>query len=117
MRVSCWACMVPVPEHVFRGPVAADMMFKHSGESRADAMDPQELYAVLRRQPFEPFCLHVSDGKHYEIRHPEQMILSRRAAHVGIGPDGEGPFQRIAIVSLVHVTRVEPIPGRRRAGR
>jgi hypothetical protein len=78
-------------------------------------MGPNELYAILKRQPFEPFRLHISDGKHYDIRHPEQMILSRRTAHVGIGVNGQGPFQRIAIVSLVHVNRVEPIDGRRRS--
>jgi len=77
-------------------------------------MDADKLHALLRRRPFEPFRLCISDQAHYDILHPEQVLLSRRSAHVGIGPNGEGPFQRVAIVALLHVTRVEPI--RRRAG-
>lgn len=72
-------------------------------------MDPEELISRLRQAPFEAFLLCVSDGTTYEVRHPEQILVGRRACHVGIGANG-GPFQRIAVVSNVHVTRIEPIP-------
>ena len=74
-------------------------------------MEPEELYAKVRHEPFEPFRLHVSDGKVYEIRHPEQIMIGRRSSHVGIGANGEEPFQRIATVSNVHITRLEPLDG------
>ena len=72
-------------------------------------MEADEIYRILKKSPFEPFCVFVSDGSRYEIRHPEQLLLSKRTAHVGMGPNGDGPFQRVALVSLVHVTRVEPL--------
>lgn len=79
-------------------------------------MDPDELFAVVRKQPFEPFRIHVSDGDRYEIRHPDQIVVGRRSCHIGISGNGEGPFQRIAIVSNIHITRLEPLNGKKRRG-
>lgn len=74
-------------------------------------MDPDELFTTVRKQPFEPFRLFVSDGTAYDVRHPDQILIGRRSCHVGLRGRGEGPFQRIAIVSNVHITRIEPING------
>ncbi len=72
-------------------------------------MEAQALYVKVRQRSFEPFRLHVSDGKAYEVTHPEQVLVGRRTSHIGMSRNGDGPFQRIAIVSNVHITRVEPI--------
>jgi hypothetical protein len=72
-------------------------------------MHPDDLIAALRRQPFVPFRLHVSDGAAYDIRHPEQVLVTRRAAHVGVGGDGPIPDHAV-IVALVHVSRLEELP-------
>lgn len=76
-------------------------------------MDAEELNHKVRERPFEPFRIHVSDGKAYDVKHPEQIMVGRRSSHVGLG-DGEGPFQKIAIVSNIHITRIEPLDGDKR---
>jgi hypothetical protein len=72
-------------------------------------MDAEELYEKVKHRPFEPFRIHVSDGTAYEIKHPEQIMIGRRSSYVGLGRNGEGPFQKIAIVSNIHITRIEPL--------
>ncbi len=75
-------------------------------------MDPEELFARVKKQPFEPFRIYVSDGESYDIKHPDQIMVGRRSSYVGISRNGEGPFQRIAIVSNLHITRLEPLDGK-----
>ncbi len=71
-------------------------------------MDAEELYQKVREHPFEAFRIHVSDGKAYDVKHPEQIMVGRRSSYVGLG-NGEGPFQKIAVVSNIHITRIEPL--------
>jgi len=72
-------------------------------------MNPDELKAILRRQPFIPFRLHVSDGASYDIRHPEMVLLTRRAAYIGVPAEDLIP-EKAVIVSLIHVSRLEELP-------
>ena len=72
-------------------------------------MHPDDLLLVLRRQPFVPVRLHVSDGASYDIRHPEMLLLTRRAAYVGVPGDGSIP-ERAIIVALAHISRLEELP-------
>ena len=80
-------------------------------------MDPDELFALVKKHPFEPFRIHVSDGNRYDVKHPDQIVVGRRSCHVGIAKNGEGPFQRIAIVSNIHITRLEPLDDEKRQHR
>ncbi len=72
-------------------------------------MDPDELYLKVKHQPFEPFRIHVSDGIAYKIDHPDQIMVGRRSCYVGIAGRSDGPFQRIATVANIHITRLEPL--------
>lgn len=80
-------------------------------------MDPEELYQIVKHQPFEPFCIYVSDGTIYEVKHPDQIVIGKRACHVGIGRERRGPFAKIAIVANVHIARLEPLNGHTRTRR
>ncbi len=74
-------------------------------------MPLQELLDTLRRRPFVPFRIHRSDGSSYEIRHPDLVMPGARSVAVGL-PGGtlpEGVYERIIILALVHITRLEPI--------
>jgi hypothetical protein len=73
-------------------------------------MLPNEVREELRRQPFEPFRLYLSDGTTYEIRHPDLVMVGIQRLLVGVPAEGrEGIFQRYDVVSLLHVVRLEPI--------
>ena len=71
-------------------------------------MSPGELKEFVKRTPFERFCIYTSDGTHHEIRHPDQIMVDQRICYVGIGADLEGVFQRVAKVSNIHITHLEP---------
>ncbi len=76
-------------------------------------MDANELHEKVRKQPFEPFRIHLSDGKAYDVAHPEQIMVGQRSSYVGIPGRREGPFQKIATVSNIHITRIEPLDDRK----
>jgi hypothetical protein len=79
-------------------------------------MPARELLRLLRARPFEAFRIYMSDGKHYDIRHPELAIVETSKVIVGVpgrrGPDE--PVKDTAICSLLHITRVEFLNGRSR---
>lgn len=38
-------------------------------------MSPEALRAMLRRQPFVPFRIHLADQRSFLIHHPDYLIL------------------------------------------
>lgn len=87
--------------------------FRRANDSRTVVgMNPNEMLLVLRRRPFEPFRLHLSDGKTYDITHPELCVVARTALYIGVPtPGGPEPVERVEIASLLYVTRMEPLAG------
>jgi hypothetical protein len=74
-------------------------------------MRPDDLLQLLRTRPFRPFRLSLSDGRQFEVRHPETAMVGRSTTHVGIpASDGpEGQMDRIVVCALIHITTTEPI--------
>ena len=81
-------------------------------------MDSKELHSLLRKQPFQPIRLCLSDGKSYDIVHPDFVYVDRSTLHLGIlGPAGvEEPAEFTEHIALLHVVRVEPFQARKRRG-
>ena len=78
-------------------------------------MRPEDVREHLETRPFEPFCLFMSDGATFDVRHPDLCIVSRSAVYVGIpDPKTPGVALRVAHCALIHVTRIEPSDGLRR---
>jgi hypothetical protein len=74
-------------------------------------MAPEELRDYLRQQPFEPFRLIMTDGRGFDVHHPDLLLLGRRTATVGLTGDSAQTFyERTIKVDLLHVIRVEPLP-------
>src|SRR5438309_8509158 len=64
-----------------------------------DRMAPQDLAPFVRRRPFVPFRIMLTEGSTYDIRHPELCMVGRREAHIGLDAS-EGPdhfFERYVI--------------------
>ena len=72
-------------------------------------MRGEEIRELLRRQPFEAFEIHLTDGRSLEVRHPDQMFLYRNSAYVGLLESTRGTYQRIEIVDLLHIVSVKPL--------
>jgi len=76
-------------------------------------MRPDDIIGLLRARPFEPFRLHLSDGSHFDVGHPELAIVGRNRVVVGLpgkrGP--KGPVERFVNGSLMHITRTEVLNG------
>ena len=73
-------------------------------------MNQDELLKVLRKQPFEPFRLCLSDGTTFDIRHPDQCSVGRTTAYVGVPRrEGKRSFQDIVTCALLHITHIEPL--------
>ncbi len=81
-------------------------------------MPLQDLLEFLRRRPFRPFRLHVTDGSTYEVRHPELCMPGARSVVVGLQAPGiaDPVYERAVHIDLVHVTRLEPIEAPSQAG-
>jgi hypothetical protein len=77
------------------------------------AMDPVELYNMVHKRPFEPFRVYVSDGRVYEIIHPEINMVGVRWILIGVLEPGDTDPDPIPDhhekVLLSMITKVEPL--------
>ncbi len=71
-------------------------------------MRPENLLEWTRKQPFEPFRIHVTGGQTFEIYHPDQLLTLRSRLVVGVGGEGDVP-DRTEHIALIHVVRVEEL--------
>ncbi len=76
-------------------------------------MRPEDILRFLRARPFEPFRIYMSDGKTYDVAHPELALVERSVVIVGVpGPMGpNGPLEHSVFCALVHITRAEKLNG------
>ena len=74
-------------------------------------MRADEISKHLRRQPFRPIRVYVSDGSSYDVRHPELMFVSRSEVVIGLNPGTDVIPERSVYCDPVHITRIEPING------
>jgi hypothetical protein len=74
-------------------------------------MRPEDLLNFIRKQPFQPFRITLSDGRTYEVRHSELAMVGRSIVVVGLDPtdEPEPVFDRMVTVSLLHIMQIEPI--------
>ena len=72
-------------------------------------MTVQTFRELLTQRPFEPFRLVMSNGRTYDVRHPEMGWLTRTSILVGIDQTDDGVPAEFKICSLPHVTAVEPL--------
>jgi len=76
-------------------------------------MRPNDITAQIRKRPFQPVRVFISDGKSYDIRHPEMMMVGRTEVVIGLTSRGQKVFDRLAYCDPVHIVRIEPINGKR----
>lgn len=74
-------------------------------------MRPNDIRAQLRKQPFEPLRLFVSDGATYDIRHPELAMVGQTEVIIATEVGKDDLPARFGFVDPIHITRIEPING------
>lgn len=74
-------------------------------------MQQHELKAAIRKQPFQPFRVHLSNGSSYDVRHPEMAALSRRTLYVLMYGETEDAPDRMIECDVLHVVALETIDG------
>lgn len=72
-------------------------------------MRAEELLQLLRERPFQPFRVHVADGRVYDVRFPDINLVGDTFVGIGIPqPNVPDPIaERLEIVMLDDIRRVE----------
>ena len=80
-------------------------------------MRPDDVLELVRRQPFAPFRIHATDGRTYDVRHPDQIMVLRSRAMLGV-PQGEDEVpDRTEHLALGHIVRIEELAAAKRNGK
>jgi hypothetical protein len=77
-------------------------------------MRPVEIRSHLRRQPFRPIRIYISDGSSYDIRHPELALVTRTEVIIALDAGDDEIPERSVYCDPIHVTRIEPLDGTKR---
>ena len=75
-------------------------------------VQPKDLNDFIRAKPFLPFRLTLTDGRTFDIHHPELVMVGRSSAQIGIrSPRYADPvYERVISISLLHVMQIEVVP-------
>jgi hypothetical protein len=73
-------------------------------------MRSKELLEHLRRRPFRRIRLVLTDGRTFEVRHPELVMVGSSTVSIAVAQprDPEPLHDRLVTVPLAEVLRVEP---------
>jgi hypothetical protein len=67
-------------------------------------MTIDELRRVHKAEPFQPFTLHLADGREFHVPHPEFLYMPPAVSRTVVVSTGDGLFE---IVDLLLVTSIE----------
>ncbi|MBY0513914.1 MAG: hypothetical protein K2P78_08390 [Gemmataceae bacterium] len=74
-------------------------------------MDYQTIKDRRKANPFQPFRVVMTDGKGFDIHHPNLIWPGRSTVLVGIQDPSEpaGVFGHYVGVAMLHVVQIEPL--------
>ncbi len=71
-------------------------------------MTIQQLRQMHQARPFQPFRVHLADGRHLDVQHPEYLSHTPSGRTVMIAT----PDERFEVIDLLLVTSLELLNGR-----
>lgn len=75
-------------------------------------MRAEEFVQLIRRRPFVPLRIHLTDGRTHDIYHPDSVLVLRQRVDIGVPAEpGSGILDRVEYCSLLHIVRVEELQG------
>lgn len=72
-------------------------------------MGPRDIDELLNKRPFRPFKIHMTNDLVFDIRHPEQCMVSGYSARIVVPNNpslSEGLRGKTVICSLAHFTHI-----------
>src|SRR5262245_41200629 len=97
-----WEHVVRIGEPFSNSVQCWRLAFRSKHHRPGSAMRPNELIALLRKRPFVPFRIHLSNGLTYDIRHPDGVTVLRGAVDIGVSSDpATGGAERVDRCSLL----------------
>ncbi len=71
----------------------------------------QDIQTRLRKKPFQPLRIIVSEGLRYDIHHPDLVLVGMRDLTIGFpAKENPGVYDQMTRVALVHVVALEDLP-------
>lgn len=65
-------------------------------------MNSETILELLRRRPFEPLTVYLTNGDSFQVRYPDQAIVVKTRMVIG-----DPETDRIQICALLHIARIE----------
>jgi hypothetical protein len=80
-------------------------------------MRPDDVLTWVRAAPFRSFRITLNSGRSYDIRHPEMVRVGRSYINIfTFTGEPADPFEKMEMVSLLLVERIEPLEAPASAG-
>jgi hypothetical protein len=76
-------------------------------------MTKKELRELVHHSPFQPFRLHLADGKDLRVPHPDFALVAAEYVVVANVLPGGSPGS-INLIPYEHISRIEMLPGKSR---
>ncbi len=80
-------------------------------------MNADTIRDFLREQPFEPFIIHMSDGRHFEIKHRDFVAIHPEASADVIVFLPKGRFEFLYLKNVTGLESEGSVPPRTRKRR
>ena len=77
--------------------------------TETELVSSEDIQSVVRKRPFEPFRLHMSNGMTVDVRHPEMILVADEAMVVAIF-DEKKQKNFLHHYSVIKVNVIEPLP-------
>lgn len=71
----------------------------------------------LKKQPFAPFVIHMNDGRHFEIKHPDFVAIHPEASTEVIVFLPKGRFEFVYLKNVSGIQSEGTVPPRTRKRR
>ncbi len=70
-----------------------------------------DIQARVKKRPFEPMRIITSAGEHYDVYHPDLIMVGVRNIVVGTASEKNPTiYDRSTYLSLLHITAIESLP-------
>jgi hypothetical protein len=75
-------------------------------------MRREGIQSLTKAIPFQPFRVYVSNGETFDVHHPDMVLATPGAVHIGFAPPGSAVdvVDQVRVVSRYYVQKIESLP-------